>query len=84
MNQQQQQVPLQTLNYNASFHQEPMVNLAASSGSPSGNDQSWKHFLTNIPPTVTKKLTFIGVFYIIIGLLNIVLELVLIFQAGVG
>ncbi len=87
MNQQQQQeVPLQTLNSNVGPHQRPMVNQMTPSVSPppSGNDQSWRHFLTNIPRDVSNKLTIIGVLYIIVGLLNIILELVLIFRAMFG
>ena len=82
MNPQQQEVPLQTLNSDVDPHQGPMVNEMTPSVSlpPSGNDQSWKHLLTNIPRDVSNKLTIIGVLYIIFGLLIIILELVLIFR----
>jgi hypothetical protein len=67
---------------NAVYRQEPIVNMSTTSP-PGGNEQQWKHFLTNISPPVSRKLTFIGTFYIIIGLLNISLEIFLITRANV-
>jgi hypothetical protein len=58
-----------------------MINMPTSPIPNSFNaaEQHWKHFLTNIPPSVTKRLTFIGVIYILIGILSIALELELFF-----
>ena len=41
-------------------------------------EQQWKHFLRNNSPSVVSKLSFIGMFYFLVGILSIGLDVGLI------
>jgi len=71
------QLPSYTQSYNAGYNPNPTISLSASHIYNPNNvgDLQWKHFLTNISPPVSRKLTGIAIFYIIIGILNIGLEI---------
>lgn len=45
------------------------------SNSISSNDRTWQHYLSNISPSVSSKLTIIAVVYSLIGILSIGLDI---------
>ncbi len=70
-------------NCHTGYSQEPIVTLATSpvSYASNANEQQWKFLLTNIPSSVSSRLTFIGAFYIFFALFGVGLELGLLFRA---
>lgn len=66
-------------------YEEPAANLA---NAPRRNhldadEEEWKYFLTTIRPSAARRLTCIGVVYILIGLLNIGSELAIYFATDI-
>jgi hypothetical protein len=75
MNQHQSQSFTQS--YNAGYNPGSAINLSTSQiyNPNNAGELQWKHFLTNISPYYSRKLTAIAIFYIIIAILNIGLEI---------
>jgi len=73
-------------NYNAGYDPEPTINFSTTSVLTSINsgEQQWKHFLTNISPFTSNRLTFIVFFYILIGILSIGLDIKLLMDQAFG
>jgi hypothetical protein len=81
----QQQSKQQTQSFNTGYNPETMINFSAAPvvNSTDIGEQQWKHFLRNNSPSVGNKLMFIGLFYFIIGILSIGLDVGLITNGGI-
>ncbi|UJR27017.1 hypothetical protein I4U23_008322 [Adineta vaga] len=66
-----------TQNCAVAYNIEPAITLSTSQvhmSSNTANEEQWKHFLSNIRPATSSKLIVIGVFYILIGIIAIGIE----------
>ncbi|CAF0791876.1 unnamed protein product [Adineta ricciae] len=66
--------------YNAAQHVDPTI--AHSISQRSGAEEQWKHFLSDINPYTTSKLTIAGVFYIILAIIAIAIDIRLIIDVA--